>query len=422
MPTPYDVSRGLQSPNLDQDQWWRNPRFPAMYSGDDAYGNPVEPPVNFLPYSPDTPEPTPTPGAPVPGPSGGASTSGGSSIPPWLQQILSGVTGGGGASGLPWASILPAMAAAWQQYQNAGRYEDLGREASGMASPVSTETRRGYQDRLRQLYENPTAFLEGSPEFRASRELGQGALFARNNARGLGSSGAASDDQMRFLSNLGAQHINQERDDLMTMGGFQFDPANSARMLMEGGRQGIEARNSALAALLYPFGAAAGGQGGGSQRGGSGSPTRPPGTGGGPGGGGGGFNMNPQQVAGLAQRLGVNPQQLWQWFGQLQSPWGIDPQTQQSIINSGLAEIMGWDETDPSSWGLGGTGDFTDPGSGMFDVPWGGSGSGGEFSIDNLPPWASWGSGGDWNSWIPPDWGSTIPDDWWQDIDFSTWW
>lgn len=45
------------------------------------------------------------------------------------------------------------------------------------------------------------------------------------------------------------------------MGGFQFDPANAARMLMEGGKLGLDADKAALAAALYPLGRGGGGQG-----------------------------------------------------------------------------------------------------------------------------------------------------------------
>jgi hypothetical protein len=194
----------------------------------------------------------------------------------------------------------------------------------------------------------------------------------------------------------------------MNMGGFQFDPANSAKYLMEGGKLSLDAKNSALAALLYPFGAGAGTNPGGSPTGtprsSGGSPSSP---GGGGGGGGGGFNFTPQQIAQLVQNTGLSQQELWNIFGKISSPFGVDPETQASVINSGLAEIMGWDPTDASGWGLGGTSPIgSNPLSGLAENPY-------SWGETNLPPWTGWGTGGGINN--------PFPEDWWQDIDFSTW-
>lgn len=152
------------------------------------------------------------------------------------------------------ASVIPSLATAFQQYNNAGRYEDIGREASQMASPVSLDTRRHYQDRLAQLYKDPAAFLQGNPEFMANMRLGEGALAAQNSARGHVYDGKASTDQLRFLSDLSSRYINQERDDLMNMGGFQFNPAHGAEMLMRGSENRIRSEGDALQAAMAPLG------------------------------------------------------------------------------------------------------------------------------------------------------------------------
>lgn len=173
-----------------------------------------------------------------------------------LSDFLQGLFGSSGLTGL-----LTGGLTGLQMHNQADKYFDLGREAAGMASPVSPETRAYYQDRLRRMQEDPAAYLESNPEFMASKKLGLDALFAKNNARGLGGSGAATTDQLQYLSDLSSRFLSQERKDLMHAGGFQFDPANASRYLMEGGKLGLDADKAALAAALYPLGRGGGGQG-----------------------------------------------------------------------------------------------------------------------------------------------------------------
>lgn len=241
---------------------------------DDGAQEPVSPPFGSGAQEPVNPFPSPTSTGtntngilPPTAPQGTANPAGGFD---W-SQFLSGL----GGQGLSLASLIPALATAFQQYDNAGQYGDLGREAAAMASPVSLEERRRQQDRLNQYYDDPTAFLEGNPEYMANMRLGSAQLARKNNARGLGGSGAATQDQLRFLTDLSSRYVGQERKDLMHMGGYQFDPGNAASMLMRGGEAEIKAKNAALAALLYPFGpGAAGNPNGGGGPNGGGNPIQ----------------------------------------------------------------------------------------------------------------------------------------------------
>jgi hypothetical protein len=194
----------------------------------------------------------------LPGTNGGGGGGGGSPFD-FLQNLLS----GGGNMPLGLSSLLPAILTGAHGLYNSKQYMENAREAADRASPVSTETRQGYQKRLEQLYTDPTAFLESNPEFMATQRLGLQRLGPQNAARGLHGTGKATTDELTFLSDLGSRFVNQERDDLMHMSGFQFDPANAGNMLMRGGEQEIQARTNALAAMLYPFGAGQGpGRGG----------------------------------------------------------------------------------------------------------------------------------------------------------------
>jgi hypothetical protein len=200
---------------------------------------------------------------------GATATSGGGGFD--LSQFLQGLFGGGGGMPLGLSSLLPAILSGAHGLYNSGKYMENAERASKMASPVDQATRQRYQDRLNMLYTDPTAFLEGNPEFMANRKMGTAALNARNASRGNIGDGRATQDELTFLSDLGSRYINQERDDLMNMGGFQFNPAAGAEMLMRGGDQEIAARTAALGALAYPFGAGQG-PGRGPGVGGSGAP------------------------------------------------------------------------------------------------------------------------------------------------------
>jgi hypothetical protein len=220
--------------------------------------------------------------------------------------------------------------AADEMNEQAGRYEQLGERAAGMASPVSNARRGEWDARLSQLYEDPAAFLEKNPEYQANMKLGLGKILAENSARGHNLGGKATTDQLEFLSDLSSRYVGKERDDLMAMAGYQFNPASAAQMLMEGGRQAGDARAQALAARLYPLGMLSG-------EGGSGG-------GGGPGGGssgsgnilsqiarmlggnqsGGGGSFNPQSMLQAISRLplGSLPPGLFESLGQI--PGGVE--------------------------------------------------------------------------------------------------
>lgn len=361
--------------------------------------NPINPPQQNAPLFPVNDDD----GNPMPNIPTGDSNTGG--MPDWLRQLLS----GGGNTALGLSSLLPSLISGAHGLYNADKYGDVAKDAANRASPVDLATRQRYQGRLDQLYTDPTAFLEGNPEFMANKKLGTGALNARNASRGNIGDGRATQDELTFISDLGSRYINQERDDLMNMGGFQFDPANGANMLMKGNDQEIQARTAALAALAYPFGASQGpGRGPGSTTPGStpGRPNSPAGT-----------------TAGI-------PNGLLQAFakipGGLQGLFGNDPSVVQSLASMGIVEQPDGTfnfpdvSTDPGFNPGYPTDIYGPPDPGSISVnPWAGNGTDPYAGTSGFPVEDNT---SEWTSWSPEQW-ETYYGGWESnDFDFANWW
>lgn len=309
-----------------------------------------------------------------------------------LQGILGGARDIAGVAG-PWYA---ANRSADNMEHQAGAYRQLGIDAANRASPISNERRGQWDQRLSQLYENPQAFLEGNPEYKANLSLGTGELAAQNAARGHNLGGKATTDQLKFLTELSSKYIGKERDDLMSMAGYQFDPANSARYLMEGGQLAQQAEIAALAARLAPLGMLGRGNPGGGPPGSDGGGGSPfsflqrllGGAGGGGGGGGGGLGggSSPLDLISILNKLplgSLSPDmfdQLGQGGGIGALFEGLNPQQLEGIFGPGYESFL---TQNPDWLSQGGeipwlTGGFNPDGSGFgFDL-------GGDFSFDNF--------------------------------------
>lgn len=298
-----------------------------------------------------------------------------------LQGILGGARDIASIAG-PWYA---AERASDNMQSQAGKYRELGQQAASMASPVSNERRGQWDQRLSQLYEDPQGFLEGNPEYKANLSLGTGELAAQNAARGHNLGGKATTDQLKFLTELSSKYIGKERDDLMNMAGYQFDPANSARYLMEGGKLSQEAEIAALAARLAPLGMLGRGNPGG-------------GPSGSDGGGGSPFDLLQRLLGGSG---GKNPS-------------GITPANASSLLRmlgSGASSLSGlWSDFNGSLVGL----DETNGGVGQGDWTSWFSGYGSDFSDAN-----NFGIGDndtDWGSIFGND---NFASDWFGDAGFD---
>lgn len=221
-----------------------------------------------------------------------------------------------------WAMEAQAM----QQWHNAGQYEDLGNRAADRADPFG-QYRRGYGDMLKGLYDDPSKIAD-TPGYKFA--LNQ-ALDATQNR--LGNQGFLGSSQMQSAlaaqaSGMAQQTWNTERNALMQMSGAQFDPANAARMMMEGGKLKVDAQNQALMAALYPFGHA------------TSTTNINNSNGGGQGGGNNGGIKNPynyQNYLNRLQQAGINPRDAATLLRMLISnPEGVSQADMQILQDTGV--------------------------------------------------------------------------------------
>lgn len=177
---------------------------------------------------------------------------GGADFAGWLSQLGNGASNFLQGSGGRWGSLIPALATAYTQWQDAGKYGETAKEASKMASPFS-KYRGYYGDRLQRLYEDPTE-IENTPGYKFALQQGMDATARNNASKGYMGSGKMTTDLMEYGQGLASQTWNTEADRLSRLAGAQFNDADGARILMQGNDQEINARNGALAAMMYPFG------------------------------------------------------------------------------------------------------------------------------------------------------------------------
>lgn len=187
----------------------------------------------------------------------------------YMQQVGQAVTGSN--NNFTNAAFVPAMASAAELYHDAGRYEQIGNQAADRADPFGPQ-RAGYIARLNQLYADPSS-IANTPGYKFALNQALDATQGRLAAQGFGGTGTMADSLSAQASGLAQQTFNQERNALMQMSGVQFNPAQAAQMQMEGANLGLQARENAVGAMMYPFGPGAsgntvnvngGGQGGGS--------------------------------------------------------------------------------------------------------------------------------------------------------------
>lgn len=254
----------------------------------------------------------------------------------WLANY--GTNNGGGSVGQALAlGYLPAaVAGGYQNWQNADNISDTAERASQMASPVSLEERQRAQSRLGELYTNPTAFLQKNPEFMASQSLGLDTIQNQLGRLGMANSGNAISDAMKFQTKLSSQYIDQDARRLMEMGGYQFNPAAGAEMLLRGAESEAKYKNEAIDSILSTLGLlGAGNRAGGTQGGSGGTPGGgSPGTGSGtPAGGTPPRTIGGTGTPGASQIPGVAANALMQWMQQ-NNITNLTPQALQQFLST----------------------------------------------------------------------------------------
>lgn len=184
--------------------------------------------------------------------------------------------------------FIPAAVQAYKQWNDAGKYIDMGKQASEQADPFG-RYRRGYGDQLQHLYEDPSA-IENTPGYKFALNQALDSTQSRLRAQGLSGGSAMQKSLTDEASGMAAQTWDKEANRLAMLAGAQFDPAKAAMMQMEGGKLAIDSQNKALDALFTPF------------RNGGGNVTVNNGTAGGTNGSGSGSGLpNLKTPAGQAQ-------------------------------------------------------------------------------------------------------------------------
>jgi hypothetical protein len=184
--------------------------------------------------------------------------TGGAGAPNWAQKALS-TFGLGGNNPMSNPFFVPAMTAAYKQWKDADKYNDMGTEAEHTANPFGDRSQ--YVKQLSDLYKDPSS-IENTPGYKFSLDQGLGSMNSKLAAMGYLGSGKMRQDDMKFAQGLAEQTWDKEANRLATLGGAQFDPANAAKMKMQGGQLAIQSQNGALDAFMTPFLANAYGPGG----------------------------------------------------------------------------------------------------------------------------------------------------------------
>lgn len=185
----------------------------------------------------------PTTGTPDP------STTGGFNFGDLIKGFLNLAPGSNGSN--PGVGLaLPAWALAYKQWQDANQYQDVAKTASDLANPAGD--RSYYVNRLRQSYDDPSAILN-DPGHQIQVKRGLDAVGATDAMKGYLGSGNMAVDLSKYASDSDATYLDQERKTLGNLGGFQFDPANAAGMLMKGNDEKIASQNNALSTMMLPF-------------------------------------------------------------------------------------------------------------------------------------------------------------------------
>lgn len=167
-----------------------------------------------------------------------------------FADFLTGILGLGQTGGTS-ALTLPALGMAIQQWNQADRYGRLGERASSLASPISNEERLRSLARYRSIEEDPNGYLTNSPLFQAALRQGLNTVERSQAARGNLGSGEMLLALQAEGQDRAAQFVDRDLQRIRQDAGFQFDPSNAARYLMEGGRAQMESENAAMGALGF---------------------------------------------------------------------------------------------------------------------------------------------------------------------------
>lgn len=179
-----------------------------------------------------------------------------SGVPGFMQNVGQFLTGSNNP--LTNSMLIPAIAQAIQQWNNAGTYTQLGQQAAQVANPFGDRSQ--YVNELSNLEKDPSQIVN-TPGYKFALNQAMDATSSKLASQGYLGSTQMQNALATESSGLAQQTYNNTINQLSNLAGAQFNPANAASMLMRGGELSVEAQNGALASLMAPFAAGTNGQG-----------------------------------------------------------------------------------------------------------------------------------------------------------------
>ena len=167
---------------------------------------------------------------------------------PSFEQIGTAI-GNQFGQGLTNPQLIPGLASAYQYYQNADKYGDMGSQLSKDANPFGDRSQ--YVQGLSNLYKDPSS-IENSAAYQFRLMQGLNTLGPRLAAKG-GGYGNAAGDMIDYASGLASTEYDKEWQRLYEAAGGKFDPANAAKLQLEAARLESDAKNAALGQMMAPF-------------------------------------------------------------------------------------------------------------------------------------------------------------------------
>jgi hypothetical protein len=176
------------------------------------------------------------------------SNSGSSYNLPSFDDIVGSLTKQFG-QGLTNPQLIPGLASAYQYYQNADKYGDMGSQLSKDANPFGDRSK--YVQGLSDLYTDPSS-IENSAAYKFRMSEGLNTLGPQLAAKG-GGYGNATGSMMKYASDLASQEYDKEWQRRYEAAGGKFDPANAGRLQLDAARLESDAKNAALGQMMAPF-------------------------------------------------------------------------------------------------------------------------------------------------------------------------
>ena len=183
--------------------------------------------------------------SPAPPISTNESTGSGFNLGSFLSQLVPQGFGGSGNSLNGLTSMIPGIAGAISNYNNADTYLNSIGKYQGAVDPFSSQ--RGlYQPKLNSVVNDPNSFLKNDPTFQSMVQMGLGNL----NRGDMAKTGTVSNaDDIAFSQQLAQQYLPQYISQLSNLSGAQFGPNGMAALIAQAIQGAVSQRNAAMNSL-----------------------------------------------------------------------------------------------------------------------------------------------------------------------------